>query len=74
MLEDMKLKIIASRSSSMASITCLPIFTKNLPFGSEIIRGGTQTDMHTDRETGDLISLLSFLKRKLKMVENVQQI
>jgi hypothetical protein len=37
----------------------LTIFHENLPSGSKVISGG-----QTDRETGDLISLLSFLEVK----------
>jgi hypothetical protein len=37
-------------------------FHENLPSGSEVISGGP-----TDRQIGDLISLLSFLKSMLKM-------
>jgi hypothetical protein len=31
-----------------------------------ILVGDTQTDTHTDRHTGDLISILSFLDSRLK--------
>jgi hypothetical protein len=37
----------------------------DLPGGSEVISGG-----HTDRETDDLISLLSFLESRLERKEN----
>jgi hypothetical protein len=39
-------------------------FHENLPSGSEVISGG-----HTDRQTGDMINLLSFLESRLKMSE-----
>jgi hypothetical protein len=37
-------------------------FHENLPSGSKLLAGDTQTD----RQTGDLISLLSFLESRLK--------
>jgi hypothetical protein len=47
-------------------ITCLPNFITS---GSEVISGG-----HTVRQTGDLISLLSFLESRLKMYQSVQKL
>jgi hypothetical protein len=38
-------------------------FHENLPIGSKVISGG---DTHTDRETGNFISLHSFLESRLK--------
>jgi hypothetical protein len=46
-------------------------FHENLPSGSKVISGG-HTDRQTDRQTGDLISLLSFLESRLKMVIEVK--
>jgi hypothetical protein len=37
-------------------------YHEDLPSGSKVISGG-----YTDRQTGDLISLLSFLKSKAKI-------
>jgi hypothetical protein len=37
-------------------------YHEHLPSGLEVISGGTQTD----RQTGDLIGLLSFLESRLK--------
>jgi hypothetical protein len=38
-------------------------YLEDLPRGSKFIwGGGGQTDTQTDKQTGDLISLLSFLK------------
>jgi hypothetical protein len=39
-------------------------FHENLPRGSEVISGE-----HIDRQTGDLISLLSFLESRLKIMK-----
>jgi hypothetical protein len=59
MIEAVGLNIIASRSLEWHYL-CTK-FHENLPSGSEVISGG-----HTDRQTGDLISLLSFLESRLK--------
>jgi hypothetical protein len=48
-------------------------FNDNTRRGSEII-SGRHTDRQTDRQTGDLIRLLSFLESRLKMVFRVQEI
>jgi hypothetical protein len=39
-------------------------FHENLQSGSEVVSGG-HTDRQTDRQTGDLISVLSFLEIRL---------
>jgi hypothetical protein len=42
-------------------------FHENLPSGSKVISGThTHTHTQTDRQTGDFISLLSFLESRLK--------
>jgi hypothetical protein len=41
-------------------------FMKFYQAGQKLIVGDTQTHSHTDRQAGDLISLLSFLKSRLK--------
>jgi hypothetical protein len=67
MIEDMGLKIIATRSPLMTLAYICTKFHKTLPSGSKVISGG-----HTDRLTGDLISLLSFLEGRLKKRFNIQ--
>jgi hypothetical protein len=42
-------------------------FHKNLSIGSNVIRGGTQTDGQADRQTGDLISL-AFLFKESRLI------
>jgi hypothetical protein len=43
-------------------MTSISNFIKNLSIGSKVIRGNTQTDRQTDRQTGDLISLTFLFK------------
>jgi hypothetical protein len=55
-------------------MTFLLNFIKNIPIGSKVIRGDTQvdrrTDGHTDRQTGDLISLTFLFKEsRLKRMD-----
>jgi hypothetical protein len=42
-------------------------FLKNLPISSKVIRGDTQTDGQTDRQTGDLISF-TFLFKESRLI------
>jgi hypothetical protein len=69
MVEAMGLRIITLRSPLMSSLTTK--FHENLPMDSKVIRGThRQTERHThiqtDRQTGDLINLLSFVESRLK--------
>jgi hypothetical protein len=59
MIEGMGLKSIASRSLEWHYLGTK--FDENLPSDSEVISGGN-IDRHTDRQTGDSISLLSVFK------------
>jgi hypothetical protein len=59
MTEAMGLTIIASSPLEWNYLHTK--FNKNLPSSSEVISGGW-----TDRQTGDFISLLQFLKSRLK--------
>jgi hypothetical protein len=45
-----------------------PKYHEDLTSGSKVISGG-----QTDRQTGDLIKMLSFLRNGLKMVTNFTQ-
>jgi hypothetical protein len=49
-------------------------FHENLPSGLKVISGGTDRHRHTNRQTGDLISLLSFLESRLKGQKNFSQV
>jgi hypothetical protein len=65
MVEDMGLKIIASRTTSLHYPPPPTKYHENLPSDSKVINGvhtDTQTHRHKDRqtETGKSISLLSF--------------
>jgi hypothetical protein len=60
MVKAMGLKISALRSPSRHYLHTK--FHENLPSSSKVISVG-----HTDRQTGDLISLLPFLESRLKM-------
>jgi hypothetical protein len=66
MIEAMGLKIIASRSTWMA----LPPYQKSWKSTKRIKSDGGhgQTDTQTDRQTGELINLLYFLKSSLKSI------
>jgi hypothetical protein len=52
---------------SLYGVTSAPNFMKLYQAVQKLLVGDIQTDTHADRRTGDLISLLSFLKSKLKM-------
>jgi hypothetical protein len=53
-------------------ITSLPNVMKIYQAVQKLLVGDTQTDTdtHTHTQTGDLISLLSFLKSRLKSIQN----
>jgi hypothetical protein len=61
MIEAMGLKIIASKVP-LNGITSVPNFMKIYQAVQRLLGG----DIQTDRQTGDLISLLSFLESRLK--------
>jgi hypothetical protein len=61
MIEAMGLKIL--HRSPLECHYLRTRFHENLPIGTEVISGG-----HTGRQTGDLISLLSFLEIRLKTI------
>jgi hypothetical protein len=56
MVEDMGLKI------NLDGISSIQNFKKIYHMVEKLLVGNTQADRHTDRGTGDLISLLSFLE------------
>jgi len=49
-------------------ITSLPNIMKIYKAVQKLLVGDTQTDRQSDRQTGDLISLLSFLESRLKIM------
>jgi hypothetical protein len=63
MIEAMELRITSCRSSSVALPTT---FYESLSPGASKVTGGGHTDRQKDRQTGDLISLLLFLKTSVK--------
>jgi hypothetical protein len=71
MIEDMGLKIIASRSLEWHYL-CTK-FHENLPCSSEVISGGhtdrhTHTDRQTDKQTDYLRSLLLILESREELI------
>jgi hypothetical protein len=66
MIKAMGLKIIVSKVP-LNGITSVPNFMKIYQAVQRLLGGGDmQTDRQTDRQIGDLISLLSFLESRLK--------
>jgi hypothetical protein len=55
------------------SITSIPDFMKIYQTVQKFLVG-TQTDGRTDRQTGDLISLLSFLESGLKSNRHIRRV
>jgi hypothetical protein len=67
MVEDMGLKITASRSLEWHYLYTK--FHKNLPSSSKVI-SRAHRNRQMDKQTGDLISLLSFLESRLKTMNS----